>query len=136
MSLIVTFVNNPVCKVVITLVITSSIFWNVKSYPVQNQRTFRRNSLLNLQKQSQLPALFLAPPKRLLKLNYKTLHPVTLQHSVSVRVTVPYLVHCVGFQKSGNVSGVTVDSRLSARGLTALRLNRGNVFLKEKFYFP
>jgi hypothetical protein len=30
----------------------------------------------------------------------------------------------------------TVDSRLSARGLTALRLNRGNVFLKKKFYFP
>ena len=25
----------------------------------------------------------------------------------------------------------TVDSRLSARGLTALRLNRGNVFLKN-----
>jgi hypothetical protein len=32
--------------------------------------------------------------------------------------------------------GITVDSRLSARGLTALRLNRGNVFLKKKFYFP
>jgi hypothetical protein len=32
--------------------------------------------------------------------------------------------------------GTTVDSRLSARGLTALRLNRGNVFLKKKFYFP
>jgi hypothetical protein len=31
---------------------------------------------------------------------------------------------------------ITVDSRLSARGLTALRLNRGNVFLKKKFYFP
>jgi hypothetical protein len=30
----------------------------------------------------------------------------------------------------------TVDSRLSARGLTALRLNRGNVFFKKKFYFP
>jgi hypothetical protein len=30
----------------------------------------------------------------------------------------------------------TVDSRLSARALTALRLNRGNVFLKKKFYFP
>jgi hypothetical protein len=30
----------------------------------------------------------------------------------------------------------TVDSRLSARGLTALRLNRGNLFLKKKFYFP
>jgi hypothetical protein len=30
----------------------------------------------------------------------------------------------------------TVDSRLSTRGLTALRLNRGNVFLKKKFYFP
>jgi hypothetical protein len=30
----------------------------------------------------------------------------------------------------------TVDSRLSALGLTALRLNRGNVFLKKKFYFP
>jgi hypothetical protein len=30
----------------------------------------------------------------------------------------------------------TVDSRLSARGLTALRLNRGNVFLKKKIYFP
>jgi hypothetical protein len=30
----------------------------------------------------------------------------------------------------------TVDSRLSARGLTALRLKRGNVFLKKKFYFP
>jgi hypothetical protein len=30
----------------------------------------------------------------------------------------------------------TVDSRLSARGLTALRLNRGNVVLKKKFYFP
>jgi hypothetical protein len=30
----------------------------------------------------------------------------------------------------------TVDSRLSARGLTALRLNRGSVFLKKKFYFP
>jgi hypothetical protein len=30
----------------------------------------------------------------------------------------------------------TVDSRLSARGLTAFRLNRGNVFLKKKFYFP
>jgi hypothetical protein len=30
----------------------------------------------------------------------------------------------------------TVDSRLSARGLTALRLNRGNVFLKKKTYFP
>jgi hypothetical protein len=30
----------------------------------------------------------------------------------------------------------TVDSRLSARGLTALRLNRCNVFLKKKFYFP
>jgi hypothetical protein len=30
----------------------------------------------------------------------------------------------------------TVDSRLSARGLTALRLNRGNVFLKKKCYFP
>jgi hypothetical protein len=30
----------------------------------------------------------------------------------------------------------TVDSRLSARGLTALRLNRSNVFLKKKFYFP
>jgi hypothetical protein len=30
----------------------------------------------------------------------------------------------------------TVDSRLSARGLTALRLNRGNVFLKKTFYFP
>jgi hypothetical protein len=30
----------------------------------------------------------------------------------------------------------TVASRLSARGLTALRLNRGNVFLKKKFYFP
>jgi hypothetical protein len=30
----------------------------------------------------------------------------------------------------------TVDSRLSARGLTALRLNRGNVFLKKKLYFP
>jgi hypothetical protein len=30
----------------------------------------------------------------------------------------------------------TVDSRLSVRGLTALRLNRGNVFLKKKFYFP
>jgi hypothetical protein len=29
-----------------------------------------------------------------------------------------------------------VDSRLSARGLTALRLNRGNVFLKKKIYFP
>jgi hypothetical protein len=29
----------------------------------------------------------------------------------------------------------TVDSRLSARGLTALRLNRGNVFLKKKIYF-
>jgi hypothetical protein len=34
------------------------------------------------------------------------------------------------------VNGSTVDSRLSARGLTALRLNRGNVFLKKKFYFP
>jgi hypothetical protein len=32
--------------------------------------------------------------------------------------------------------GSTVDSRLSARGLTALRLNRGNVFLKKKFNFP
>jgi hypothetical protein len=32
--------------------------------------------------------------------------------------------------------GSTVDSRLSARGLTALRLNRGNIFLKKKFYFP
>jgi hypothetical protein len=32
--------------------------------------------------------------------------------------------------------GNTVDSRLSARGLTALRLNRGNVFLKKIFYFP
>jgi hypothetical protein len=31
---------------------------------------------------------------------------------------------------------ITVDSRLSARGLTALRLNRGSVFLKKKFYFP
>jgi hypothetical protein len=31
---------------------------------------------------------------------------------------------------------ITVDSRLSARGLTALQLNRGNVFLKKKFYFP
>jgi hypothetical protein len=30
----------------------------------------------------------------------------------------------------------TVDSRLSARGLTALRLNRGNVFFKKKIYFP
>jgi hypothetical protein len=30
----------------------------------------------------------------------------------------------------------TVDSRLSARGLTALRLNRGKLFLKKKFYFP
>jgi hypothetical protein len=30
----------------------------------------------------------------------------------------------------------TVDSRLSARGLTALRLNRGIVFLKKKIYFP
>jgi hypothetical protein len=30
----------------------------------------------------------------------------------------------------------TVDSRLSARGLTALRLNRGNVFSKKKIYFP
>jgi hypothetical protein len=30
----------------------------------------------------------------------------------------------------------TVDSRLSARGLTVLGLNRGNVFLKKKFYFP
>jgi hypothetical protein len=30
----------------------------------------------------------------------------------------------------------TVHSRLSARGLTALRLNRGNVFLKKTFYFP
>jgi hypothetical protein len=30
----------------------------------------------------------------------------------------------------------TVDPRLSARGLTALRLNRGNVFLKKKIYFP
>jgi hypothetical protein len=30
----------------------------------------------------------------------------------------------------------TVDARLSARGLTALRLNRGYVFLKKKFYFP
>jgi hypothetical protein len=29
----------------------------------------------------------------------------------------------------------TVDSRLSARGLTALRLNRGNVFLKKKIVF-
>jgi hypothetical protein len=31
---------------------------------------------------------------------------------------------------------ITVDSRSSTRGLTALRLNRGNVFLKKKFYFP
>jgi hypothetical protein len=30
----------------------------------------------------------------------------------------------------------TVDSRLSARGLTALRLKRGYVFLKKKFYLP
>jgi hypothetical protein len=37
-------------------------------------------------------------------------------------------VHVYGFN--------TVDSRLSACGLTALRLNRGNVFLKKKFYFP
>jgi hypothetical protein len=29
----------------------------------------------------------------------------------------------------------TVDSRLSARGLTALWLNRGTVFLKKKFIF-
>jgi hypothetical protein len=29
----------------------------------------------------------------------------------------------------------TVDSRLSARSLTALRLNRGNVFLKKIFIF-
>jgi hypothetical protein len=29
----------------------------------------------------------------------------------------------------------TVDSRFSARGLTALRLNRGNVFFKKKFIF-
>jgi hypothetical protein len=33
-------------------------------------------------------------------------------------------------------NSTTVDSRLSARGLTALRLNSGNVFLKKKFYFP
>jgi hypothetical protein len=36
----------------------------------------------------------------------------------------------------GSAWQYTVDSRLSARGLTALRLNRGNVFLKKKFYFP
>jgi hypothetical protein len=36
----------------------------------------------------------------------------------------------------GDRSVGTVDSRLSARGLTALWLNRGNVFLKKKFYFP
>jgi hypothetical protein len=44
------------------------------------------------------------------------------------------------WKKSQEVSKLreqnTVDSRLSARGLTALRLNRGNVFLKKKFYFP
>jgi hypothetical protein len=34
------------------------------------------------------------------------------------------------------LNNCTVDSRLSARGLTALRLNRGNIFLKKKFYFP
>jgi hypothetical protein len=38
--------------------------------------------------------------------------------------------------KGRSVKRYTVDSRLSARGLTALRLNRGNVFLKKKFYFP
>jgi hypothetical protein len=42
------------------------------------------------------------------------------------QVSCPYCVSIVN----------TVDSRLSARGLTALRLNRGNVFLKKKFYFP
>jgi hypothetical protein len=42
-----------------------------------------------------------------------------------------FIVGCDFFQDYS-----TVDSRLSARGLTALRLNRGNVFLKKKFYFP
>jgi hypothetical protein len=58
-----------------------------------------------------------------------------------------YILNLVGrstgkFFRNRLVSGgscrftITVDSQLSARGLTALRLNRGNVFLKKKFYFP
>jgi hypothetical protein len=46
----------------------------------------------------------------------------------------PFL-YAAEFNQNGQIQ-VTVDSRLSARGLTALRLNRGNVFLKKKFYFP
>jgi hypothetical protein len=41
-----------------------------------------------------------------------------------------------GVQAKRHPNTFTVDSRLSARGLTALRLNRGNVFVKKKFYFP
>jgi hypothetical protein len=46
--------------------------------------------------------------------------------------------HCTWYFKKSftTLKAYTVDSRLSARGLTALRLNRGNVFLKKKFYFP
>jgi hypothetical protein len=52
---------------------------------------------------------------------YSVALSVAISHSIALR---------------GHAVGSTVDSRLSARGLTALRLNRGNVFLKKKFYFP
>jgi hypothetical protein len=42
----------------------------------------------------------------------------------------------LGIAFEGSLFHYTVDSRLSVRGLTALRLNRGNVFLKKKIYFP
>jgi hypothetical protein len=57
----------------------------------------------------------------------------------------PHIRNCTtraGFKRNKQPDEVTtifqytVDSRLTARGLTALRLNRGKVFLKKKFYFP
>jgi hypothetical protein len=58
-----------------------------------------------------------------------------------VRLQFPALPYFLRSTRSGKgftqprkkIWGATVDSRLSARGLTALRLNRGNVFLKKKF---
>jgi hypothetical protein len=53
-----------------------------------------------------------------------------------IRRSQMFPAYPVSLRSEHSVQTRTVDSRLSARGLTALRLNHGNVFLKKKFYFP